>query len=139
MSPTYKQKITNFFNSRTTYDSEGRGHPENAARLLDSVTVKSGQTILDICTGTGLIAIPVAKAVGDQGTVIGVDMSPGMLAQAQAKIEAEAMGNIELIEADIESTDFNQKQFDVIFCCSALVYISNISALLDKCYRWLKP
>ncbi|WP_019507311.1 class I SAM-dependent methyltransferase [Pleurocapsa sp. PCC 7319] len=139
MLNNYKQTITNFFNRRTSYDYEGKGHPENAKRFLDFVTVKPGQIILDLCTGTGLVAITVAKTVGQQGSVIGVDMSPGMLTQAKTKIEAEGIKNLELIEADVESVDFNNEQFDRIFCCSALVYVSDIPTLLNKCYRWLKP
>ena len=137
--PEYYQSIIDFFNSRTAYDSEGRGHPENAARLVDYVTVRSGQTVLDLCTGTGLVAIPIAKTVGERGSVIGVDMSAGMLVQAKKKIETEDIKNIELIKANVESISFDNEQFDVIFCSSALVYISDIPALLNKCYRWLKP
>jgi ubiquinone/menaquinone biosynthesis C-methylase UbiE len=139
MPENYKQKVTNFFNSRTSYDSEGLGHPENANRLLNFVLVRSGQTILDLATGTGLVAIPAAKTVAPTGSVIGVDLSIEMLAQARAKIEAENINNLEIIEADIESIDFNDARFDLIFCCSALVFISDIPALVDKCYRWLKP
>lgn len=139
MQENYKQKVINFFNSRTAYDSEGDSHPENAKRFLDFVSVKPGQTILDIATGTGLVAIPAAKIVAPKGSVIGVDISTGMLAQAQAKIKAEGIKNLELIEADVESIDFEDEQFDLIFCCSALVYISDIPALLNKCYSWLKP
>lgn len=135
----YKQQVIDFFNSRTTYDYEGKGHPENAKRLLDFVQVQPGQTILDLATGTGLVAIPVAKVVAPKGSVIGVDMSTGMLAQAKAKIKAEDIKNLELIEADVELIDFNNEKFDLIFCCSALVFISDIPALLNKCYRWLKP
>ena len=138
MQENYQQIITNFFDSRTSYDSEGRGHPENAKRLLDLVTVRLDQAILDLCTGTGLVAIPAAKIVGQRGSVIAVDMSSGMLAQAQAKIKAEGIQNLELIEADVESIDFNNEQFDIIFCSSALVYVSDIPALLNKCHRWLK-
>ncbi len=47
MRKDYKQRIIDFFNSRTTYDSEGRGHPEEAKRLLDFVPIQPGQTILD--------------------------------------------------------------------------------------------
>ena len=139
MQENYKQRITDFFDSRTTYDSEGRGHPENAKRLLEFVPIQSGQTVLDLATGTGLVAIPVAKAVEQEGSVIGVDMSTGMLTQAKAKIKAESIQNLELIESDVEVIDFNYEQFDIIFCCSALVYISDIPTLLDRCYRWLKP
>lgn len=139
MQENYQQKVIDFFNGRTSYDLEGRGHPENAQRLLDYVTVRSGQKVLDLCTGTGLVAIPVAKAVGKQSSVIGVDMSSGMLSQAEAKMKAEGIKNLELIEANVESINCDREQFDTIFCSSALVYISDIPALLDKCYRWLKP
>ena len=91
-----------------------------------------------MATGTGLVAVPVAKAVAPKGSVIGVDISPGMLAQARHKVISEGIDNLELIAADAELIEFKNEQFDVIFCCSALVYISNIPAILDKCYRWLK-
>lgn len=138
MQEDYKLRIVDFFNSRTTYDFEGRGHPENAQRLLNFVSVQPGQIILDIATGTGLVAIPVAQTV-EHGSVIGVDMSVGMLAQAKAKINAKGINNLELIEADIELIDFNHEQFDLIFCSSALVFMKDIPALLNKCYLWLKP
>ncbi len=139
MQEDYKQKVIDFFNGRTAYDLEGDSHPREAKRLLEYVRVTSGQTILDLSTGTGLVAIPAAKAVGVQGSVIGVDISTGMLAQAQDKIVAEGINNLELIEADVELIDFDSEQFDVIFCCSALVYVSDILAILEKCYCWLKP
>lgn len=139
MQENYKQKVIDFFNGRTNYDLEGDSHPKEAKRLLEYVAVKPGQIILDLATGTGLVAIPAAKAIGPFGSVIGVDISKGMLAQAKDKILAEAVDNLELIEADVESIDFNSEQFDVIFCCSALVYISDISAIVKKIYRWLKP
>jgi ubiquinone/menaquinone biosynthesis C-methylase UbiE len=101
MQEDYKQKVINFFNSRTTYDSEGKSHPEEAKRLLEFVPVQSGQTILDIATGTGLVAIPVAQAVAPEGSVIGVDMSAGMLAQAKVKIVAEGINNLKLIDISI--------------------------------------
>ena len=135
----YKQQVVNFFDSRTAYDAEGDSHPQEALRLLQYAHVKSGQTILDIATGTGLIAIDAAKKVAPTGSVIGIDISSGMLSQARSKMSGEGIDNLELIEADVELVDFNAEQFDFIFCCSALVYISNIPAILDRCYDWLKP
>jgi arsenite methyltransferase len=135
----YKQQVIDFFNSRTTYDAEGDSHPQEAQRLLNYIPLKSGQTVLDIATGTGLIAIDAAKKVAPTGSVIGVDISSGMLSQARSKMSEQEIDNLELIEADVELVDFNTEQFDLIFCCSALVYISNIPAILDRCYGWLKP
>jgi len=135
----YKQQVINFFDKRTAYDSEGDSHPYEADKLLEFADdLQDGQTILDLATGTGLVAIAAAKQTGSTGSVIGVDMSSGMLSQARGKISSLGINNLELIEADIESIDFSPEQFDVIFCCSAIVYASDIPSLLDKCYGWLK-
>lgn len=134
----YKQQVVDFFNRRTAYDAEGDSHPREAQRLLEYVPVKSGQKILDLATGTGLAAISAAKIVAPTGSVIGVDLSPGMLYQAKEKIIAEGINNLKLIEADIELIEFEPK-FDLIFCCSALVYVRDIPAIINRCYSWLKP
>lgn len=134
----YKQQVIDFFNRRTAYDAEGKSHPNEAKRLLEYVPLKSGQVVLDIATGTGLVAISAAKKVAPNGFVTGVDMSSGMLKQARSKIVAEGINNLDLIEADIEAIAFDVK-FDVIFCCSALVYVSDIPRMINKCYSWLKP
>ncbi len=139
MEQNYKQRVIEFFNSRTAYDAEGDSHPKEAKRLLDYVPLTSGQSVLDIATGTGLLAIPAAKAISPNGRAIGVDISTIMLAQAQEKIAEEAVDNLELVEADMEFIDFDPEQFDVIFCCSAIVYFTDIPTILTKCYRWLKP
>lgn len=134
----YKQQVTEFFNRRTAYDQEGSLHPRLANLLLECVHLQKGQKILDIATGTGLIAIPAAQMVGAEGYVVGVDMSSGMLNQARQKIEALGLKNIELIEADADYLDLADASFDVIFCSSALVYLANIPAAFKNWYRWLK-
>ncbi|MEW5861765.1 MAG: methyltransferase domain-containing protein [Cyanobacteriota bacterium] len=136
----YKQQVIEFYNSRTAYDrEEGTRHPLEANLLLESVPIQKGQKILDVATGTGLVAIPAAQKVGSEGYVIGIDMSPGMLHQARLKVEAASLQNIELIEADAESINFNDGCFDAIFCCEAIVLFTDILASLQKWYRFLKP
>ncbi|MGL6338962.1 MAG: class I SAM-dependent methyltransferase, partial [Waterburya sp.] len=135
----YKQQVIDFFNSRTNYDTEGEKQPREAKKLLASVEVQSQQAILDIATGTGLLAIPVAKKIASTSSVIGVDFSPGMLSQAKKKIAAVGINNLELIEGDVESIEFQPEQFDIIFCCSSIVYLVDIPRIIDRCYGWLKP
>jgi len=135
----YKQQVIDFFNSRTAYDAEGDSHPNEAKKLLEFAPVKAGQTILDLATGTGLVAIAAAEKVAPMGSVVGVDLSAVMLSQAKSKISDRNITNLELIEADIEAVDFKPEQFNIIFCCSAIVYVSDIPALLNKCHSWLKP
>ncbi|MEL7008338.1 MAG: methyltransferase domain-containing protein [Cyanobacteria bacterium J06588_4] len=135
----YKQRVVDFFDRRTAYDAEGDSHPHEAKRLLEFAPLKTGQTILDLATGTGLVAIAAAEQVAPMGSVVGVDMSSGMLSQARSKISDRSITNLVLIEADIEAVSFQPEQFNLIFCCSAMVYISDIPALLSKCHSWLKP
>jgi len=139
MLENYKQQVVDFFARRTAYDDEGDAHPQEAQRLLEYVAIAPGDQILDIATGTGLVAIPAARQVAPDGFVIGVDISPVMLAQAKSKISKLKIDNLELIEADIELVEFATQQFDTIFCCSALVYISDLPRILARCYEWLKP
>lgn len=101
----YKQKVQEYFDRRIDYDREGDRHPREAKLLLESVQLQQGQKVLDIATGTGLLAIAAAQRVGIEGYVVGVDFSLGMLHQARQKIEAAKLPNIELIEADAESIE----------------------------------
>ncbi len=133
----YKKKVIDFFDSRTTYDNNYTIN--RALPLLDLVPLQKGQKVLDMATGTGIIAIAAAQIIGSGGQVTGVDFSSGMLAQAQQKIEELGLQNIELIEADAEYIDFNDESFDVILCSTAIVYFKDIPAAINKWYRYLKP
>lgn len=107
--------------------------------MIELAQVKQGQEILDIATGTGLVAITAAQILGSAGRVVGVDISKGMLEQAQRKIDTLGLKNVELIEADADYIDFNNSSFDIIFCSSALVYLTNIQNALQQWHRFLKP
>lgn len=134
-----KQQIAESFNRRTNYDKESNFHPRLADSLIEYAQVKPGQKILDLATGTGLVAIKAARKVDSQGWVIGVDISPGMLVQANKKIAAASLNNIEMWEADVETVEFPENTFDQILCCSALPFITDIPAALRRWRRFLKP
>ncbi|MEO0457650.1 MAG: methyltransferase domain-containing protein [Cyanobacteria bacterium P01_A01_bin.114] len=132
--------MTSFYGRRTDYDHEpGTTHPDKAERLLGMIPLKSGQHVLDVATGTGLVAIAAAKQVGPTGHVTGIDLTPGMLNQARSKLAKLNLQNLELIEANAERYSFPENQFDAIFCCEALVLFQDIPASLQKWHRWLKP
>ena len=78
----YKQQLLTDFNNRTNYDN-GRFYAPVAKRLIELAQLESGQKILDIATGTGLVALTAAKIVGAGGKVTGVDFSTGMLKNAK--------------------------------------------------------
>lgn len=139
MIDNFQQQLVEIFNQRSNYDNAGDFHPILAHLLVQYAKISQGQQILDMATGTALVAIEAAQIVGDRGQVIGVDISTGMLEQARRKIEAARLKNIELLEADAETVDFPDNSFDRVLCCSSLAYLRNIPATLRRWYRFLKP
>lgn len=135
----FKQGVAQYFDQRTNYDNESDFHPRIAQRLLDYAQLQPGDKVLDVATGTGLVAIAAAQQVAPNGWVMGVDLSEGMLSQAKRKIEALQLFNISLYLTDAETLNLPDDCFDYILCSSALVYLTDIPANLDRWYRALKP
>lgn len=135
----YKQQVVADFNSRTNYDEGNKFHPALANRLIELARLQKGQRVLDIATGTGLVAIAAARIVGSEGRVVGVDISKGMLEQAQRKIDMNGLKNVELLETDADYLDFTDGSFDTILCSSAIAYLTDIRSALQHWYRFLKP
>ncbi len=136
-NPTdYKHRLAASFDLRVNYDDEYT--VSRATQLVELAQLKDDHSVLDLATGTGIVAVVAARAVGAKGNVIGVDISPGMLDQAREKIRAEGLRNIELIEADVEKLNFEAESFDAILCSSALMWLTDVPATLRNCRTWLK-
>ena len=134
---TYKQQLLADFDSRTNYD-KGRFYQAIAHRLVEFANLENGQKILDIATGTGIVALNAAQKVGSEGKVIGVDISAGMLNNAKQKLAQSSLQNVEFIEADAEKLDFEDDSFDAVLCSLAVCYLTDIPAILQKWHRWIK-
>ncbi len=112
----FKQQVADMYSQRSNTYDEGDFHPRLAHRLIQHARIHNGQKVLDIATGTGLVAIEAAQLVGSEG-VVGVDISTGLLKVAQQKISAAGLSNIELVVADAENLD-PDNSFDRVLCCS---------------------
>ena len=134
----YKQQLLTDFNARTNYD-QGKFYAPVGDRLIEFAQLQRGQTILDIATGTGIVALNAAKIVGAEGKVIGVDISAGMLSYAKQKLATEGLKNVDFQEADAENLTFTDKSFDVILCSLAICYLTDIPVAFRQWYRFLKP
>ncbi len=110
-----------------------------ADRFLELAAPRSGERILDVATGTGLIAIPVARAVAPEGAVIGVDIARDMLEQARRKAAAAGVTNIEFREGDAERLDFPDGGFDGVLCSLAIFFLPDMLGALREWRRVLRP
>ncbi|MEM6597374.1 MAG: methyltransferase domain-containing protein [Cyanobacteria bacterium P01_C01_bin.69] len=132
----YKKTVVEFFDGRTSYDNEST--IKRALPLLEMSSLKRGQQVLDMATGTGIVAIAAAQEVGNTGKVTGVDFSSGMLQQAKEKSRKLKINNVEWVKADADCIEFERDSFDTIFCSSALVYFKDIEFTLKSWNHWLK-
>jgi arsenite methyltransferase len=86
----------------------GCGNPQAIAAL------RSGETVLDLGSGAGFDCFLAARQVGDQGRVIGVDMTPAMLDKARANALEGGHGNVEFRLGEIEHLPVADSSVDVI-------------------------
>ena len=110
-----------------------------AERLAELTPFTPGMRVLDLATGTALVASLVAPKVGSSGRVVGVDFSPEMLVQARARLDSFHLGWVELLEADAAQLPFPDSSFECVLCASSLMFMPDMSAVLREARRVLVP
>ncbi len=88
------------------YDaSVERLYVESRQRAVEALAPQPGEWILDLPCGTGLSLDGLAPAVGDEGRVVGVDYSAGMLARARRRVARAGWQNVTLLQGDVLKFD----------------------------------
>jgi demethylmenaquinone methyltransferase/2-methoxy-6-polyprenyl-1,4-benzoquinol methylase len=107
-------------------------------KVLQLVAKSNPKTILDIATGTGDLAILLAKT--DAAKIIGLDISSGMLQVGVKKIADKNLSNtIEMILGDSENMPFADNSFDAITVAFGIRNFETLEKGLTEIVRVLKP
>ena len=109
-----------------------------ATRLLELADLKEGSRVLDVATGTGLVALAAAQIVGPAGRVVGLDFSAEMLQQAREKLQNTDLTNVEFVQGDAEALPFPEESFDAVLCASSLFFVPDMALATNEFYRVLK-
>lgn len=97
------------------YDADYRNYIDDI-ETIGLLAEETGDPILELGCGTGRLLVPLAAA---GHTVTGVDVSPALLAIAQAKLsEAGAAAHAKLVQADLRTLALEQRDFRFAFCTS---------------------
>lgn len=111
-----------------------------AQHLVALARLKPGEEVLDIGTGTGIVAFEAARAVAPSGRVVGIDFSKPMLATAQSKADRENLGDaLEFRWMDAEALELPDSSFDVVVSLFALLHFPNPLVALREMKRVLRP
>ncbi|TMB78310.1 MAG: methyltransferase domain-containing protein [Chloroflexi bacterium] len=117
------------------YDTWAGGqHGRVATRLVDLATPSQNEQVLDVGTGTGLVANLVAPRV-NPGLVIGVDLSENMLSIARAN----KAKNVQFVGMAAEHLVFRPATFDLVTMGQALAYFADPTTALAEANRVLRP
>src|SRR5262245_4005956 len=102
--------------ANTFWDRFGR-------QTVERVALRPGARVLDVCCGSGASALPAARAVGDAGAVLGLDLSDRMLALARAKVAALALRNVAFERGDLLDRSVAPGPFDAVLCVFGIFFL----------------
>ncbi len=111
----------------------GCGNPVALASL------KEGEVVLDLGSGAGFDAFLAAKRVGSTGRVIGVDMTPEMLAKARSLATQHGFANVEFRQGDIEELPVESGTVDAIISNCVINLATDKDRVFHEAFRVLKP
>jgi ubiquinone/menaquinone biosynthesis C-methylase UbiE len=92
--------------------------PPARRRAVAALGLKPGDTVLEIGAGTGRNLPYLVEAVGPSGTVLAVDASPGMLAEARKLTERNGWSNVRLLQQDATQLEIDRDVDGVLFSLS---------------------
>jgi demethylmenaquinone methyltransferase/2-methoxy-6-polyprenyl-1,4-benzoquinol methylase len=132
--------LKRYKNYARTYDQEQKRNPGAEAgreRVIERLALQPGDVVLDVGCGTGLNFDAIESAIGPQGRLIGIDLSPDMLTQARERVADRGWTNVTLIESPIDAASIPEPADAVLFCMTH--DILQTPAALGNVFAHAKP
>lgn len=113
-------------------------HKAYRLRAVRLLRLQRGDCIVELGCGTGINFPLIVEQIGPEGRLIGVDLSPNMLARAQERVARAGWKNIELVQSDIAVYDFPQG-VNGILSTGVFGYISDCDPVIGAASKALVP
>jgi SAM-dependent methyltransferase len=146
MPDAYIEQTREFFAVRAaTWDTKfGDDIPVYTAAIREA-GIRRGGTAIDVGCGTGRALQPLRDAVGPQGRVIGLDLTPQMLASARSKVQAGVQAGVQadkgclLVLADARRLPLGAATADAVFAAGLVNHLPDPAAGLAELARVTRP
>jgi SAM-dependent methyltransferase len=107
--------------------------------LLAAAEPAPGERVLDIGCGAGASTLAAAEAVGPDGAVLGIDLSPALLARAAERVAQAGLGNVTLTRVDAATHVVEGDRFDLLISRFGMMFFEDPVAALSKIRTALRP
>jgi ubiquinone/menaquinone biosynthesis C-methylase UbiE len=122
------------------YEAGWRAQLEPAQSLmLQMAALRSGERVLDVACGTGLVSFRILDEVDETGAVLGTDISGEMIETARRLAAERGARNATFERLDAEALDLEEEPFDAAVCALGLMYVPDPSKALENMLRLLRP
>ena len=101
--------------------------------------LRPGETVLDLGSGAGVDALLAARAVGPKGRVIGVDMTPEMIARGRANAASASFAHAEFREGRLEALPIEDASVDAVTSNCVINLVPDKAAVFREIARVLRP
>jgi len=108
-------------------------------RLVDAAQLQPGADVLDLACGRGAVLWPALTAVGERGSVLGIDVAPAMVSRLRAELAQRALENVEVRIGDAEHLDLPDASFDAVTGGFMIFFPPEPMRVLGEIRRVLRP
>jgi ubiquinone/menaquinone biosynthesis C-methylase UbiE len=107
--------------------------------LLEMADLQPGENVLDIACGTGLVSFDALAKLGENGRLLGTDISDKMVEIAAALAAEKGENRVQFARMDAEELSLEDHSFDAALCALGLMYVPDPGKALQEMHRVLKP
>lgn len=108
-------------------------------RMVTDLQLSAPVRVLDVGCGIGDPALQIASVVKDGGSVLGLDLSPQMVATANARAKALKLENVEFRVGSVEDLNPSGERFDAVVARFTIMFFVDLPAGLRHLYNLLRP
>jgi ubiquinone/menaquinone biosynthesis C-methylase UbiE len=112
----------------------------NPMKILQGVGNLNGQTVLEIGCGTGFFTIPASGFIGNQGSLVAMDILSESVNEVSKKVQAAKLQNVRVVKGDALDTTLEAKSFNTIILFGVIpAPMLPLPRILTEMHRVLKP
>ena len=121
------------------FEGESREVAVQRERIAKALNVSSGMTVADIGAGTGLFLPDFDRAVGSEGRVYAVEISPKFLEHLRERVEREKLARVEVVKGLEDSVALPAASVDLAFVCDTYHHFEYPQSTLASLYAAIRP